>query len=124
MCIIRIILYYVLIRRVLFTDIIREVGATSRATSHEKANKLVAIFHNIRLLYRMNKPAYVEPAIGWNTEDDRAGVIKYGVADYEPRKSVAKITAPIRPMIRPALPPPPEPPHKYGPTLLMLSMLM
>ena len=48
---------------------------------HEKANKLVAIFHNRRLLTRMKKPAYVEPAIGWNTEDERAGVIKYGVAN-------------------------------------------
>ena len=43
-------------------------------------------------------------AIGWNTEDNNAGVIKYGVvADYEPRKSTARITAPSRP----ALPAPP-----------------
>ena len=51
---------------------------------------------------------YVEPAIGWNTEDNKAGVIKFGVADYEPRKSSAKIIAPTRP----ALPPPPEPPQE------------
>jgi hypothetical protein len=82
---------------------------------HEKANKLVAIFHNCRLLTRMNKPAYVEPAIGWNKEDNNAGVIKYGVANYEPRKSVAKITAPTRP----ALPAPPEPPQDGSPLLLM-----
>ncbi len=54
---------------------------------HRKADKLVAIFHNRRLLARMNKPKYVEPAIGWNDEDDKAGVIKYGVANFEPRKS-------------------------------------
>ena len=62
---------------------------------HEKANKLVALFHNLRLLSRMAKPAYSEPAIGWNQEDDAAGVVKYGVANYEPaRKSAA---APVRP---------------------------
>ena len=44
--------------------------------------------------------------IGWNTEDDKAGVIKYGVTHYEPLKSSTKITAPTRP----ALPAPPEPP--------------
>ena len=75
----------------------------------------MAIFHNRRLLARMNKPAYVEPAIGWNTEDNNAGVIKYGVADYEPRRSAAKITAPTRP----ALPAPPEPPQDGLPLLLM-----
>ena len=55
--------------------------------SHDKANKLVAIFHNLRLLTRMNKPNYVEPAVGWNCEDNHVGVIKYGVADYEPHKN-------------------------------------
>ena len=44
--------------------------------SHDKANKLVAIFHNLRLLTRMNKPNYVEPAVGWNCEDNHVGVIK------------------------------------------------
>jgi hypothetical protein len=39
----------------------------------------------------------------------------YGVANYEPRKSVAKITAPTRP----ALPAPPEPPQDGSPLLLM-----
>ena len=31
---------------------------------HEKANKLVGLFHNLRLLKRMKKPQYTEPAIG------------------------------------------------------------
>ena len=48
--------------------------------------------------------------------DDFAGVIKYGVADYEPRKSAAKITAPTRP----ALLAPPEPPQDGSPLLLMM----
>ena len=68
-----------------------------------------------RLLKRMKKPAYVEPAIGWNTEDNHAGVIKYGVADYQPRKSAARITAPTRP----ALPAPPSPPQEGSPLMLM-----
>ena len=51
-----------------------------------------------------------------NTEDNNAGVIKYGVADYEPRKSAAKITAPTRP----ALLAPPEPPQDGSPLLLMM----
>jgi hypothetical protein len=67
---------------------------------HDKANKLVAIFHNLRLLARMNKPNYVEPAVGWNCEDNHVGVIKYGVADYEPRK---KYSTPISAPNRPAL---------------------
>ena len=71
---------------------------------HEKANKLVAIFHNLRLLARMNKAKYVEPAIGWNCEDDHVGVIKYGVAHYEPRKNSAPISAPNRPALPPQEP--------------------
>ena len=70
----------------------------------------------------MKKPAYVEPAIGWNTEDDKAGVIKYGVANYEPIKHGTKITTPTRL----ALPAPPEPPSELcalpvpDPELLLL----
>ena len=62
--------------------------------------------------------AYVEPAIGWNTEDNQAGVINYGVADYEPRKSAAaiSITAPARP----ALPAPPAPPQEGSEAAPML----
>ena len=56
----------------------------------------------------VGKPGYSEPAIGWNSEDNKSGVIKYGVANYEPRKSVAKIMAPARP----ALPAPPVPPQE------------
>ena len=51
----------------------------------------------------MKKPCYVEPAIGWNNEDERSGVAKYGVAHYEPLQRRAKIDAPARPAL---LPPP------------------
>mmetsp|Transcript_4348 Transcript_4348/g.9388 ORF Transcript_4348/g.9388 Transcript_4348/m.9388 type:complete len:108 (+) Transcript_4348:619-942(+) len=34
---------------------------------HEKADKLVALFHNLRLMAKMVKPAYTEPVVGWKT---------------------------------------------------------
>ena len=50
---------------------------------HNKANKLVRIFHNLRLLHRMKKTVFTEPAIGWLDEPEKAGVTKYGVANYD-----------------------------------------
>ena len=48
---------------------------------HEKANKLVALFHNLRLLKRMKKPNYTEPMIAWGDTDEvdveHSRVIKY-----------------------------------------------
>jgi hypothetical protein len=49
---------------------------------HKKANLLVGLFHNLRLLKRMQKPTYTEPAIGWNDEEMKSGIVKYGVAKY------------------------------------------
>ena len=66
---------------------------------HTKAEKLVALFHNLRLLRRMKKPNYAEPAIGWNADDAKSGVEKYGVANYEPLKSYVKIDKPRRPAL-------------------------
>jgi hypothetical protein len=46
--------------------------------THDKANKLVSLFHNLRLLTRMKKPDAAEPAIAW--DDDNAGhsrVVQY-----------------------------------------------
>ena len=50
---------------------------------HEKANKLVRLFHNLRLKKRMNKLSYVEPAVSW-TENaaDKAGVTKFGIENH------------------------------------------
>ena len=46
---------------------------------HEKANKLVGLFHNLRLMARMNKTAYTEPAVGWLEDTDtKAGIKKMG----------------------------------------------
>ena len=64
--------------------------------AHAKASKLVGLFHNLRLLTRMKKPAYSEPAIGWNDEDFKAGLVKFGVADYVAPTKV-NIEAPARP---------------------------
>jgi len=65
---------------------------------HQKASKLVSLFHNLRLLSRMNKPTYTEPAIGWNDEDNKVGLVKFGVADYAAPKHV-KINPPERPQL-------------------------
>jgi hypothetical protein len=37
---------------------------------HDKANKLVALFHNLRLIWRMATPKYVEPAVDHTDSDD------------------------------------------------------
>ena len=44
----------------------------------------------------MKKPTYTEPALGWNDEDFKAGLIKFGVAEYAAPTKV-KIEAPLRP---------------------------
>ena len=65
---------------------------------HVKANKLVGLFHNLRLLFRMKKINYTEPMVGWNEEDKEVGLVKYGVAHYEvPSKN--KIACPVRPPV-------------------------
>ena len=44
---------------------------------HNKANKLVALFHNLRLLKRMKTPQYSEPTIAWAADDEHSGITKY-----------------------------------------------
>ena len=44
---------------------------------HDKANKLVSLFHNLRMLKRMNKHNYSEPAIAWSVDLDHSAVTKY-----------------------------------------------
>ena len=65
---------------------------------HGKANKLVALFHNLRLLFRMKKPNYFEPAVGWNCEDQKTGLVKYGLTHWEPAE-VKTIPAPVHPPV-------------------------
>lgn len=50
--------------------------------AHSKANKLVSLFHNLRLLRRMNHVAYVEPAVSWSADEERTGVVKFGVQNF------------------------------------------
>ena len=67
----------------------------------------------------MAKPAYSEPAIGWNQEDDAAGVVKYGVANYEPaRKSAAAPVRPPQPALSLLLPVRPPLDHDEMPLLM------
>ena len=75
---------------------------------HERSNKLVALFHNLRLIHRMKKTGYTEPAIGWNDEDNHSGVKKYGVANYAGTAKL-KVTTPVRPALLPAPEAVPEP---------------
>ena len=63
---------------------------------HVKASKLVGLFHNLRLIHRVKKPAYSEPCIGWNEEDFKVGLTKFGVAEYAAPTKV-KIDKPLRP---------------------------
>lgn len=49
---------------------------------HTKANKLVGLFHNLRLLKRMKNPKYSEPAVSWGEEESKSHITKYGVAHY------------------------------------------
>ena len=51
--------------------------------AHARANKLVSCFHNLRLLKRMTKTNYTEPAVGWTEEDTTSGITKYGIVNYE-----------------------------------------
>ena len=45
--------------------------------AHGKANKLVGLFHNLRLLKRMQKVSYVEPAVGWTDNLEQSAVTKF-----------------------------------------------
>ena len=50
----------------------------------------------------MKKPAYCEPAVGWNEEDFNAGLksYEYGVSNYEATEKL-KVVAPTRPALLP-----------------------
>jgi len=50
---------------------------------HIRADKLVALFHNLRLICRMKNPAYTEPAVSWTDDVEKSGITRYGVAHYE-----------------------------------------
>ena len=52
--------------------------------AHSKANKLVGLFHNLRLLKRMKNPNYEEPAIGWTEDVEHTGVGKYKAVSGSP----------------------------------------
>ena len=50
--------------------------------SHVKANKLVRIFHNLRMKRRTGHVAYTEPAIGWAEDPQKSGVTKWGLPNF------------------------------------------
>lgn len=49
----------------------------------DKANKLVSIFHNLRLLFALKKHEYVEAAVEWCDTEERSGIAKWGIANFE-----------------------------------------
>ena len=65
--------------------------------SHEKANKLVSLFHNLRLLKRMKKPQYSEPMIAWGDSEELdvacSRVTKYSAAGYSSSGGPSKLLA-------------------------------
>ena len=70
--------------------------------SHAKANVLVGLFHNLRLLKRMKKPEYSEPAIAWTEDLEKSGVTKYlpGTSTGSPVSSLLLRTPPpLRPSL-------------------------
>ena len=48
---------------------------------HEKANKLVSLFHNLRLLKRMQQVDYTEPAVAWTDNLERSAVTIHKPSD-------------------------------------------
>lgn len=52
---------------------------------HNQANKLVGLFHNLRLLKNVKELQYTEPAVAWEEDGgklEKSLVTKYGVAHY------------------------------------------
>ena len=48
----------------------------------------------------MKRPNYTEPLLGWNDDDKKTGLVKYGVTHYEPVAStIRKIPCPVRPPV-------------------------
>ena len=48
----------------------------------------------------MKKPKYTEPMLGWNEENKKTGLVKFGVTHYEPPGAqLKKIACPIRPPV-------------------------
>lgn len=50
--------------------------------SHGKADRLVSLFHNLRLLKNMKKTAYTEPSVGWSEDENKSGITKFGINNY------------------------------------------
>ena len=51
--------------------------------AHVKADKLVRLFHNLRLLKRMKSNRYVEPAVAWTSEENESGIKKWGIPNFD-----------------------------------------
>lgn len=51
---------------------------------HDKANKLVSMFHNFRIFKNMTKSEYAESANPWTTDEDpMPSITKWGINHYQ-----------------------------------------
>ena len=53
----------------------------NRLAQGYRADKLVRLFHNLRLQKKMNI-AHAEPAVGWTEDDMHLGITKFGVFSW------------------------------------------
>lgn len=51
--------------------------------AHDKADKLVSLFHNLRMQGKFRKVDYAEPAVGWHADEHHSGITKFGIANYD-----------------------------------------
>ncbi|KAL1512127.1 hypothetical protein AB1Y20_005395 [Prymnesium parvum] len=51
--------------------------------NHEKANKLVILFHNLRTMLKLKLHQYVEPDVGWCDTDIESGITRWGIPQYD-----------------------------------------
>lgn len=52
--------------------------------THTRADKLVSLFHNLRIMKGLRSPRYVEHAVAWLEEGEvKSGITKWGIANYE-----------------------------------------
>ena len=47
-----------------------------------ESTRQVALLHNLRLMTRMNKVQYQEPAVSWTEDEQHSGITKYGIQHY------------------------------------------
>ena len=60
------------------------------------ANKLVGMFHNLRLLKRMKEPKYSEPTIAWAEDLEHSAVAKFKPAGSTSASALVTFVTPVQ----------------------------